>query len=152
MIVSPARIRVPAPGELSVTVGMRPMLLPPPPPEPVTVTLIVREIVVMPKLSVAKAVRNVNVPSRFWTGVHATLYGAVASSPMSTPSAKNWTDVTVPSESLALAVSVTGAPAENVEPSAGDVTVTVGGAEITTRLEEEATTLFLSSNARAAMR
>jgi hypothetical protein len=80
------------------------------------------EVCVAPRLSVARAV-IVCAPA---VDVHVAVYGAAATVATTVPSTRNVTFAIEPS-SDAVAVNVTGAPAVNVAPFTGAVSVTVGG-------------------------
>ena len=95
-----------------------------PPPAPCTVTPMIAEVVLAPRLSVARAVRlRAPVPE----GVQLTPYGALLSVPIAVVPSRNCTELTVPSESAAFAVMVTGTPVVTVAPFVGAVIATVGG-------------------------
>src|SRR5579862_9870591 len=90
----------------------------------VTVTVTAVDVVVAPRLSVATAV-SVWLPPV--AGVQLTLYGLVVSVPSDVAPSKNWTWVTVPSESAAFADTVTAWPDGSEAPFNGEVMFTVGG-------------------------
>jgi hypothetical protein len=94
------------------------------PPDDVTVSVAGLDVLLAPPLSTATAVSEY-VPAG--TLLHVTLYGELASLPISVVPAKKSTRETVPSLSLAFALTSTVAGADTVVPFAGLVSVTVGG-------------------------
>ena len=66
--------------------------------------------------------------------LQAKTKGAVVASPTLLPLAKNSTFATVPSASVALAVSWTAAGASKVAPAVGEVRLTAGGVLLTEKV------------------
>src|ERR1039458_2315572 len=105
-----------------------------------TVTCTGAEVVVAPRLSEATAV-TVCKPSAKPNGPIETIYGLLARLPSDTLPSKNWTFVTVPSESLAEAPMVMVSVLPKEELSGGLVMVTLGGMFATLRSEEHTSEL-----------
>ena len=97
----------PVAGAVTLTVGALP---------PVTVTVLVDDVVVAPRLSVTTAVIE-KLPAI--VGTHVTVYGELASVPSDTPLAKNCTLAIVPSASATTAVTAFEDPTPTEAPSAG---------------------------------
>ena len=105
----------PVAGEAIATVGALP-----------TVTVTAAEVVWVPRLFVATAVRA-TAPEV--VGVHAKLNGAVVLVPIATPLARYWTLVMEPTEVVALTVRVAGTLIGMVAAAAGAVIATTGATE-----------------------
>ncbi len=89
-----------------------------------TVTLTAAELPRPSRSSITSALRTTSPAS---AGVHSSSYGASASSPITSPFARNLTFTTLPSESLALATNARVFPALRDVPASGWVSVTLGG-------------------------
>jgi hypothetical protein len=146
-IVAGAMNVAPLAGEVIATVGGRLAAA-------VTVTATAVDTFVVPRLSVAFAVSEYEPAGTF---VHCAAYGADVAVPTSVePPRKNSTFATVPSGSDAEAARGIVAPAANVAPLAGEVSVTLGGwlgfaAWHTTTASVDATTTTVADHARNAL-
>jgi hypothetical protein len=139
--LEPTVTTAPVVGTLTVIVGDVGVLA------TLTVTETAEEVTIVPLLSVTLAVRAA-VPAA--KGVQLTLYGAVVSVAIETPSAKNWTlAMVVPTPAVALALTVTAVLTVAVELLLGEEIVTVGAAARTVTVRVAAVLFPLSSVAIA---